>query len=118
MSLNFEQGPIRPPSEARSLLLRLTRNCPWNKCAFCYTYQGEKFSIRPLEEIKSDIRTAREIADRIRELSGKLGEGGSVSDSLVDVIYDNPRLYNDQFRSVAAWLYFGATQFSSRTPTP
>ena len=26
----FEQGPIRPPSEAHSLLLRVTRNCPWN----------------------------------------------------------------------------------------
>jgi radical SAM superfamily enzyme YgiQ (UPF0313 family) len=31
---SFEQGPIRPPSEARSLLIRATRNCPWNKCAF------------------------------------------------------------------------------------
>jgi len=28
----FEQGPIRPPSEANSLLIRITRNCPWNRC--------------------------------------------------------------------------------------
>ena len=34
-TLSFEQGPIRPPSEAKSLLLRFTRNCPWNKCKFC-----------------------------------------------------------------------------------
>jgi len=26
----FEQGPIRPPSEADSLLIRVTRNCLWN----------------------------------------------------------------------------------------
>ncbi len=33
--LQFEQGPIRPPNEAQSLLLRFTRNCPWNQCEFC-----------------------------------------------------------------------------------
>ena len=27
----FEQGPIRPPNEARSLLLRVARNCPWKE---------------------------------------------------------------------------------------
>ena len=34
----FEIGSIRPPSEANSLLLRVTRNCPWNKCRFCRLY--------------------------------------------------------------------------------
>ena len=51
----FEQGPIRPPSEARSLLLRVTRNCPWNRCAFCPVYKGAKFSIRPVEHVRHDI---------------------------------------------------------------
>lgn len=36
----FEQGPIRPPNEARSLLLRITRNCPWNQCLFCPVYKN------------------------------------------------------------------------------
>ena len=51
----FEMGPIRPPSEANSILLRVTRNCPWNKCEFCGVYKGEKFSIRSVEEVKRDI---------------------------------------------------------------
>ena len=51
----FEQGPIRPPSESESLLLRVTRNCPWNQCTFCGLYKGEKFSIRPVEDILKDI---------------------------------------------------------------
>jgi radical SAM superfamily enzyme YgiQ (UPF0313 family) len=51
----YEQGVIRPPSEARSLLVRVTRNCPWNQCVFCPAYKGVKFSRRPVAEIKEDI---------------------------------------------------------------
>ena len=53
----FEQGPIRPPSEANSLLIRVTRNCPWNRCSFCPVYKGARFSLRPLAHVKRDIDT-------------------------------------------------------------
>lgn len=53
----FEQGPIRPPSEAYSLLIRVTRNCPWNRCTFCPVYKGTSFSIRPVEHVLKDIDT-------------------------------------------------------------
>ena len=51
----YEQGPIRPPSESQSLLLRVTRNCTWNRCHFCTLYKGDSFSIRSVEEVKQDI---------------------------------------------------------------
>ena len=51
----FEQGPIRPPSEARSLLIRVTRNCPWNRCRFCPVYKGTDFSRRPVADVLADI---------------------------------------------------------------
>jgi hypothetical protein len=51
----FEQGPIRPPSEADSLLLRVTRNCPWNRCSFCSVYKKQKFSLRPVADVIADI---------------------------------------------------------------
>jgi hypothetical protein len=51
----FEQGPIRPPSEAYSLLVRVTRNCPWNRCTFCPVYKGSRFSIRPKDHVINDI---------------------------------------------------------------
>ncbi len=51
----YEQGVIRPPSEASSLLVRVTRNCPWNQCLFCPAYKGAKFSKRTVEEVKRDI---------------------------------------------------------------
>jgi len=55
------KGPIyRPPSEADSLLVQATIGCPHNKCTFCMVYkQGPRFEIRPLNDILSDMKTAR-----------------------------------------------------------
>lgn len=103
---SFEQGPIRPPNEARSLLLRVTRNCPWNQCLFCPVYKGRKFSLRSVEEIKRDIQTARDIADDVKALSWSIGGGGRVTDSVVSHILSSPG-YSDAYRSIAAWLYYG-----------
>ena len=103
----FEQGPIRPPSEANSLLLRLTRNCPWNRCEFCQTYKGEKFSLRTVEELKKDIEVVQEILSEVKALSWQHGLGGEITDALVNLILRNPQQYPDGFRSVAIWLYSG-----------
>jgi hypothetical protein len=75
-SLRYEIGPIRPPNEAYSLLVRFTRNCPWNKCLFCQVYKGKRFEKRSLDEISSDIDTIKAIHDDIRGLSWKKGFAG------------------------------------------
>lgn len=63
----LEVGPIRPPSEARSLMLRVTRNCPWNRCKFCGLYKDEKFSMRSVEHIIQDIDAIKKYTDLILE---------------------------------------------------
>lgn len=104
MSLTFEQGPIRPPSEANSLLLRLTRNCPWNRCDFCVTYRGETFSRRSVEEIKKDIDTVATLGEQVREFSRKAGYDGRVTREVLGKIYES-RSY--QLFHVSSWLYHG-----------
>jgi hypothetical protein len=104
--LQFEQGPIRPPNEAQSLLLRFTRNCPWNRCEFCPVYKGRRFSLRSVEEIKEDIRTARAIVDEISSVSWKLGCGGQVTDAVVSQVLGTGSR-SSGYRSVAAWMYYG-----------
>ncbi len=68
----------RPPSEAYSLLIRATRNCPWNKCGFCNMYRGKAFSLRPVEEVLEDINHYRVIWEATRHVSNKLGLDGVV----------------------------------------
>lgn len=71
----FEVGPIRPPSEAASLLIRLTRNCPWNQCKFCGLYKGQVFSARPLAHVMRDIDQARAWVDFLESDCGRQDPG-------------------------------------------
>lgn len=59
---SYDPPPYRPPSEASSLLLRVTRGCPWNQCTFCSMYKGLKFEKRPVEEVLRDIDTLRQFS--------------------------------------------------------
>ena len=72
IGLRYE-GPIyRPPSEAHSLLVQATIGCPHNLCTFCTVYKGGRsvrFRIRPVEEIKEDLRRAHEhLGDSVETL--------------------------------------------------
>jgi len=100
----LEFGPIRPPSEAYSLLLRITRNCPWNRCRFCRTYKGTKFELRSVEEIKRDILTIKNIQDEITGLAQRIGEGGNVRSAVLAVLNNPP---DQAYHNIALWMYAG-----------
>lgn len=57
----YDFPPYRPPNEAHSALIRVTRGCPWNRCAFCAMYKHLEFERKPIEDIKQDILLARRI---------------------------------------------------------
>lgn len=101
---SYELGPIRPPSEAFSLLIRVTRNCPWNRCKFCPIYKGDKFQLRSVEEIKRDIDAAGAIRDRITEMALMSGHADSLREVAALVCNDPP---DDAYRNVALWIYAG-----------
>ncbi len=115
---SFEMGPIRPPSEGRdrSLLLRLVRNCPWNRCLFCGTYKKEKFGYRSVDEIKEDIDIARALHDEIKQASWKFGLAGEITNELLRaIINENPGIYQNgeetslhNLANVANWIASGS----------
>jgi radical SAM superfamily enzyme YgiQ (UPF0313 family) len=103
----IEQGPIRPPSEAQSLLLRVTRNCSWNRCEFCHIYKGQRFSARTVAEVKQDIDNIREIVSEIKARSWNQGTGGNISEAEARSVLNRPQLYQEGYRSVMLWIYTG-----------
>lgn len=56
--MNHEGVVIRPPSEAKSILLQVALGCSHNKCTFCGTYREKRFRIKDDELILQDIRCA------------------------------------------------------------
>jgi radical SAM superfamily enzyme YgiQ (UPF0313 family) len=108
----FETGVYRPPSEGgkNSLLVRFTRNCPWNRCGFCAMYKAERFEIRPLEEIKTDIDAMAAVCADLRRESERLGYGGQIAQAAaVELISRVPELNQHQgFSMIYHWLLSGA----------
>lgn len=54
----YDTPVFRPPSEARSFILRVTRGCAHNKCTYCNMYRGVPFQILSDEEISRQIALA------------------------------------------------------------
>ena len=110
---SFEIGAIRPPSEggSNSLLIRVTRNCPWSRCKFCYAtfYNREKFQLRTVEDIKKDIQAAKAISDEIKEVSRQIGYAGQINNVVGSTISQRePELSQSySFVSVFNWLSSG-----------
>jgi histone acetyltransferase (RNA polymerase elongator complex component) len=104
--MRFEQGPIRPPNEAGSLLLRFTRNCPWNRCTFCPVYKRQRFSRRSLQEIKQDIDVVHRMLEDLTTLSHTMGYGGELTRQVVSAALSDPER-SDQHRHVALWALSG-----------
>lgn len=98
---SYERGPIRPPNEAGSLLIRISRNCPWNRCLFCPVYKFDKFSRRSLEEIKKDIDVIASHIEEATELLSIVGGEGAerMARGIKNIYNQKPELL-----SVADWL--------------
>lgn len=107
MNLSFEMGPIRPPSEAFSLLVRITRNCPWNKCSFCSSYKDQQFSRRPADEIMQDIDSMHILAGRITEASKSLGYGGRINEEVILKARAGDTTPENYYRHMGFWMSYG-----------
>jgi len=109
---HFETGVYRPPSEGGScsLLVRFTRNCPWNRCGFCGMYKSEKFEVRPVAEIKQDIDAMAAICNDLKRISSNIGHDGAITqEAAVALITQVPELnYHQGFAMVYNWLLSGA----------
>lgn len=101
----FRIGPIRPPSEANSLLIQVTNGCTWNKCRFCQLYRHTKFKAYSADSIRSDIDNIAYWAQRIRKHERKAGwDIDGINAELSAIADDEER---QCMYTVANWLIAG-----------
>lgn len=120
-SYSFDIGPMGAIGEQGSLLLKINRNCPWNRCLFCTAYKGRRFEYRKTEELRRDVDIIRFLEDELKEISYKLGCDGQVNDAVTSTfILSNPQAYDSgvvnrelvnsryaSIRNAGNWLYNG-----------
>jgi radical SAM superfamily enzyme YgiQ (UPF0313 family) len=112
--LYYCEPVYRPPSEAYSLLIQATIGCTFH-CTFCISNISKEFSIRPLEDIKRDIKTAREYygprVDKIFFLDG------NAMTMPADQLEDITRYAYAQFSSLQrVGVYTHAEDVLAKTP--
>ena len=103
----FEQGPIRPPSEANSLLIRITRNCPWNQCTFCPVYKDQRFSVRSVEHVLQDIDAVHR---QVQLLQQTADDSGRIRrEQIKDIAESTPPTDMQAFYAALNWVIGGMT---------
>jgi len=108
----FEVGMYRPPSEggSYSLLVRVTRNCPWNQCTFCDMYKDNQFSHRSPEAVMGDIDAIAALCSELKSFSHAIGHHGDINRHVaIAMINQYPYVNTSQeFLMVFNWLSSGA----------
>lgn len=99
------EGPIyRPPSEADAFILQATIGCSWNHCTYCDMYRHKQFRVRPLEDIRNDIRTARaRFGDAVEKVFVADGDALVMDLEHWEAILDDCRQSFPRLRRVSAY---------------
>lgn len=101
----YRIGPIRPPSEANSLLLQITEGCTWNRCKFCGLYKHEGFRAFPVESIKKDIDVMAEYAQIAADAQRE--DGSWSRKAAMEKVNDMTREAQNCYYLVYRWLAHG-----------
>ncbi|MGV8057281.1 MAG: hypothetical protein AB2L12_04485 [Smithellaceae bacterium] len=98
----MEEGPMGPIGEGEALILRVNRNCPWNRCFFCSVYKGAMYGIRDVRDIKRDVDAVRRIRDMLEVSSWNMGLQGRITrESIRRTLMDHPLFDGIHFHDVS-----------------
>jgi hypothetical protein len=93
---SMEMGPMGPIGEGGALMLRVNRNCPWNRCLFCPAYKERRFSPRTGAEIEREIDAVRRVVDLLESASWEIGLGGRIQAETVErAVHSHPEIYGE-----------------------
>ncbi len=89
--MRYEGNIFRPPSEARSYILQCTVGCTHNRCTFCAMYKDKKYHVRPMTEIKEDIKMAKHYYHDVEKVF--LADGDALAMPVSDLLEILEELY-------------------------
>ncbi len=89
--MRYEGNVFRPPSEARSYILQCTVGCTHNRCTFCAMYKDKKYHVRPMADIKEDIKMAKRYYHDVEKVF--LADGDALAMETTDLIEILEELY-------------------------
>ncbi len=108
MYIDDAEGMVfRPPSEANSLILRVTIGCSHNACTFCGMYRDVQFRARPAEEVAALIAKAARYWPETRRIF--LADGNALVLSTDRLLAILARL-RDAFPKLARVTCYGGPQ--------
>lgn len=108
---NAEGMVFRPPSEAKSLILRVTIGCAHNECTFCSMYRGVRFRTRTQQEIFALIEKAKRYYPDTRRIF--LADGNALvlsNDKLLPIMHK----LRDTFPKLARITCYGGPKDINR----
>jgi radical SAM superfamily enzyme YgiQ (UPF0313 family) len=68
MLIDYDLPLWRPPSEADSFILQVTLGCSFNRCSFCSMYRTKHFAVRPLDDVRGEIRAMAQAYPGVRRV--------------------------------------------------
>ena len=84
--MHFNGPIVRPQTDADSLFIEVTVGCTHNSCTFCNFYDGYKFSIAPVSQIREDLEEAKARYPEVRKIWANGGNPYALSvDKLAEI---------------------------------
>ena len=111
--ITYVEPVIRPPAEADALILQATIGCSHNRCAFCPTYKGKKFRVRPREELFAEIDWAAAHLQGLEKVFLGDGDALALSTDRLREILDTLRDRLPALRRISAYASPG--NFASKS---
>jgi hypothetical protein len=87
-------------------LIRVTRNCPWNRCSFCPVYKRSRFSLRPVEHVIKDIDTVHNYTKALLNLADEARRKGrsEIDARSLSVMPDERQAFNAAYHWMACGM--------------
>ena len=111
--MHYTGNIIRPPHEARNVLLQVTVGCSHNRCTFCNIYRDVGFRMSPMREIEEDLAEVRDAYPECPRVFLLNGDAFVMSHDKLRTIALKIREYLPNCRIISA--YAGISNIKNKT---